>query len=298
VIVVDFIFTEECCMNIKVLLGVVLIIGIGLSGCGQSAKDFEYEISGGTVTITGYRGRTRRVSIPGLIDRLPVTVIGDQAFLNKQLTRVTIPDSVTTIRREAFFDNRLSQVIIPDSVTVIGDWAFARNSLTSVIISNSITSIGDWAFAKNSLVGVITLDLATAMFQDNPWAALRNKQLTSVIIPDSMTTIGKGVFAENQITDVLIPDSVTFIGSSAFQPNPPGNTPLYISRREDMEWLIRENRLTSITIGADVMLYSEPYAPFPGRFATAYENADKQAGTYIRNTMVYPHEWNIVVVSD
>jgi hypothetical protein len=46
-----------------------------------------------SVRITNYRGNTEDVRIPPHIRGLPVTHIGDKAFKEKKLTRVTIPKS-------------------------------------------------------------------------------------------------------------------------------------------------------------------------------------------------------------
>ena len=99
--------------------------------------------------IRGYRGNERSLIIT--IWGEPVVSIGNEAFANKQLTSVTIPNGVTTIGYRAFYSNQLTSVTIPDSVTAIGETAFANNQLTSVTIPNSVTSIGNNAFANNQL---------------------------------------------------------------------------------------------------------------------------------------------------
>ena len=55
---------------------------------------------------------------------------------------------------DAFLEKYLTSVIIPDSVVSIGDWVFANNLLTSVTIPNSLKSIGDWVFTNNQLTSV------------------------------------------------------------------------------------------------------------------------------------------------
>ena len=136
---------------------------------------------------------SRDVTIPSTIGGVTVTSVGSWAFASKQLTSVTIPDSVTGFYESVFADNQLTSVDIPNSVTSIGYNVFAHNQLTSVVIPNSVTSIGYSAFAHN--------------------------QLTSVTIPNSVTSIGGYAFYYNKLTSVTIPSSVTSIGYEAFMDN-------------------------------------------------------------------------------
>lgn len=117
------------------------------------------------------------------------------AFENcKNLTSVTIPDSVTSIGWAAFRGcTGLTSITIPDSVTSISGWAFyGCKGLTSVIIGNSVTSIGENAF--NGCSG-----------------------LTSITIPDSVTSIGDRAFAGCEgLASVIIGNGVTNIVEGAF----------------------------------------------------------------------------------
>ncbi len=66
--------------------------------------DFTYTATATEATITGYTGAGGVVTIPGTINSLPVTSIGDYAFVYRtDLTSVTIPASITTIGQQAFF---------------------------------------------------------------------------------------------------------------------------------------------------------------------------------------------------
>jgi len=117
--------------------------------------------------------------IPDTIWGDPVISIGNMAFLDRSLSNVAIPSSVTYIGNHAFSRNRLTHVTIGDNVVRIGDRAFWDNRLTSITIPDGVTHIGHSAFAFN--------------------------QLTSVLIPDSVTHIGGWAFQNNRLTSVSIP---------------------------------------------------------------------------------------------
>ena len=135
---------------------------------------FIYTSDGTTITITGYNGTPpSMLVIPSIIDGLPVTIIGNDAFSTElALTGIVIPDSVTTIGDYAFYDcSGLAGVTIPDSVTSIGSSTFAFCiSMSSLTLGSHVNSIGDMAF-----------DLCS--------------NLRVVNIPASVTSIGSGAFS-------------------------------------------------------------------------------------------------------
>jgi hypothetical protein len=113
--------------------------------------DFKYTVNNSAVTITGYTGSGGNVAIPETINGKPVTAIRDGSsiysgvFYNKQLTSVTIPNSVTSIGNYAFWENKLTSVTIGNSVTSIGYGAFQGNQRTSVTNGANVT-LSDEAF--------------------------------------------------------------------------------------------------------------------------------------------------------
>jgi Flp pilus assembly protein TadD len=120
----------------------------------------EFDKTGGDIKIityamiVDYTGPGGNVQIPSLLDGLPVIAVLDEAFLNKGLTGISIPGTVTGIGPVpgigvgAFAANHLTSVSIPDGVTIIGEGAFYNNLLTSVSVPGSV-QIGENAFARN-----------------------------------------------------------------------------------------------------------------------------------------------------
>src|ERR1035437_5169485 len=87
---------------------------------------FTFTTNNGALTITRYTGCGDAVTLPSTTNGLPVTSIGDYAFiLCNSLTTVTIPNSFTNIGNSAFYwCSSLASVTIGTNVTSVGNFAF------------------------------------------------------------------------------------------------------------------------------------------------------------------------------
>ena len=157
-----------------------------------------------------YRGDIRKVTIPQ-----SVTLIGDAAFYQCNLSNINIPDSVTQIGYYALARNQLKGIDIPDSVTSIGKNAFWDNDITEAKISNSLTSIEKFIFADNEIKNITLPNSVTEIGE----GSFSNNDLEGFNFPESLTTIGIRAFAGNFISDFAVPDSVESILSGAFENN-------------------------------------------------------------------------------
>jgi len=197
------------------------------------ARAFTINIEGTAPTIIG------TLIIPNT-----VTSIGVEAFLNTQITTLTITDINTT---PALAANRLtigstafggiislnSQVTIPTQVTSIGNSAFTETTLTSLAFTlpSNCATIGNFAFTRTglaTLAGPLTIPNTVTSIGDS---AFLNIIITALTITDIGTTpeltantltIGNNAF--KGITTLIaggraitIPKQVVSIGDGAFQ---------------------------------------------------------------------------------
>ncbi|MED3575060.1 leucine-rich repeat protein [Cytobacillus praedii] len=210
--------------------------------------DFEYIISNGAVTITGYTGASYlHPVIPSYIGGYPVRVIGESAFEEDYLGQVTIPNTVTTIESRAFYSSALDAINIPSSVTTIGEYAFHGNLLKSLTIPSSVKTIGTFAFASNNIQNLTipgtlkvvegfafynnemkTLTISNGVTDIGMYAFLYN-ELTEVTIPSTVKSIQDGAFASNKIVTANIPSAATTLGEGVFESNQAVSTNLNIT---------------------------------------------------------------------
>ena len=107
------------------LFGTVLL---ALPSAAQAQLDYTNN-GDGTCAITGYTGSGGAVTIPGTINGLTVTGIGDSAFFLIGLTSITIPASVTNIGAYAFEDDSLmTSVYFEGNAPTSGLYAFETHS--------------------------------------------------------------------------------------------------------------------------------------------------------------------------
>jgi len=260
--------------------------------------DLQIVTYNGGITIIGYDGIGDDLLIPAMMHGNPVRIIEEDVFRNRNLTSVTIPDSVTSIRRGAFADNENLETVTfaPGSQLARiyggiwnaqqGQWdgtgAFARGNLTAITLPSNLAYIGNSTFLQNQLTSINIPHGVTSIGAN----AFNSNQLTNVTIGNGVTTIGNHAFRNNQLTNVTIVNSVASIGNSAFRSNRLTGIFLPNSVRTIAVQAFGENPITSVRIGANVSLGSEGggigvLGEATG-FNTAYANNQSMAGTYTR----------------
>ena len=200
-----------------------------------TTDDYEFTVTDGEATITGYTGPGGDIVIPSTLDGHPVVGIAGGgrtgAFdSNETLTGVVLPDSIRVIGGFAFRDcvnlgsvdmggntttigqsafrgcTRLTNIEFPDTITTIEFSAFRDCAgLTNVFIPANVTSIGYGAFASGSNLTAIDVDP-----ENSGYASL------SGVLFDSELTELIQYPAGREASSYDIPVSVTALAHSAF----------------------------------------------------------------------------------
>ena len=147
-----------------------------------------------------------------------VTSIGMNAFWGcKELTSITLPNSIITIGDYAFIDAGLTSLTIPGSVTSIGEYAFTGcNNLSTVTIEDGVTNIGERAFM--SCEKLETVAFPNSLEVIGPFSFSGCRQLKTIEIPNSVTAIDNGAFVQcEKLESVVLPNNLKTLGTYVFQ---------------------------------------------------------------------------------
>ena len=183
---------------------------------GTDKAYFTFTTTGGAVTITGLSNRSPNIEnivVPEIIDHLPVTSITANAFLNRNLVNVVVPNSVQSIGNAAFRGNPVVNITLP----FVG---FSRT--TAVANSQPFGFIFGFLTRNSGGVDTITSSGWPVMLYA-PSAGRTHEYF----VPDTIrsVTITDGPIGNNAfrnltfVTEITIPVGTTHIGIEAFRNN-------------------------------------------------------------------------------
>ena len=223
---------------------------------GIACGDFVYQLSDdGTAEITSYTGRDKTLTLPDVLDGVPVSAVGSRVFAgNGKLTDVVIPEGITSLGNAAFSGCRkLTSVTLPNSLVQLGENPFmncgkltefrlsaehpvltVENGLLSnraeqtlicclpalepndCTVPEGILTIGCDAFSGCSTLSTITLPDGLTAIGDRAFAACTG--LTALELPASLKTIGEEAFRScSALTQLHIPDGIAVIAPGTFR---------------------------------------------------------------------------------
>ena len=168
------------------------------------------------------------VNIPSEVNGFTVKAIGKAAFRElRNITAVTIPNSVVTMERSVFDDcSNLTSVSIPGSVTSIGVRLFTScKKLTSVTVAsdnpvydsrNNCNAIIETA-TNTLIVGSIASVIPESVVTIGPRAFEEIGGMVNVVIPEGVTGIEELAFVDcSALKEVTLPSTLTSISMNAF----------------------------------------------------------------------------------
>ena len=147
-----------------------------------------------------------------------IELIGDFAFTNTGLYKISIPDSVTSIGSSAF-DNCLSLSSVEfgqkPSLADIGSHAFRGCvKLFEFDITSGVTSIGDDAFWGCATLANFKIADNNSTFSFNGSSLITNNKIifvvstaSSICISDEITSYSQNAFYNNSVTEFLVSDN-------------------------------------------------------------------------------------------
>ena len=206
------------------LLALVMLLSLTSVFCFKSASaatdgEWQYELENGGVTITGFIGTSRTISVPSKVNgqrvkkvtalntnnsKASVTSVSFASGIEEigtgickgylALERVSLPDTLTTIGSDAFYGcAALTGITIPNTVSSIGSNAFnSCSSLISADLSCKATVIPDGLFTGCNMLNTVALPSYTTDIGVAAFFGCRS--LASIIIPDTVKTIAKDAF--------------------------------------------------------------------------------------------------------
>ena len=207
-----------------------LVVAFGTAPAADPAQDsrpgdehllFEKNERGDAYTVTGLdEGCTdTTIVVPAVHEGLPVTAIGQEAFLYGTMTEVVLPDSVKRIERFAFAGcYGLKRVDFGNGLEVIGVQAFdACEALEHVDFPASLREIDGYAFEYSGLKAVT---IPGGVIRIGQMAFYACESLTQVEFEEGLKSIGTFAFAYISAEEIVVPDSVTDLGEVCFAYNP------------------------------------------------------------------------------
>jgi hypothetical protein len=193
---------------------------------------FTYTIAGNQVTITGltFDYPYNYLTIPNLINDMPVVSIQSGAFMNNQhIEHIQISDSVHTIGALAFSNmNQLKSIQVSSEHPVfksvegvlydkqLTKLLIVPGSFTELTLPETVTTIGNGAFYRHQNIEQVNMPNGLAEIED--YAFYEAINLQDVTFPNTLTHIGNYAFMKaSSIENVQIGELVELIGEHAFR---------------------------------------------------------------------------------
>lgn len=201
------------------------------SSSAQAINDYYYDVTDQKmIRISRYIGSDDHPVIPGIIQDLPVRVIGQNAFAGSGIKTVSIPEGVESIETNAFADcENLTEITLPATLRTLGIGVFQESvSLRQVILRgfNEVFSMQDGILydthEKKLMLCPPGLELEQVKVEYGcvsigAYAFYQNTKLKYVVLPPTLKTIEDGAFLfTKELKMIELPPYLEKISEDAF----------------------------------------------------------------------------------
>ena len=158
------------------------------------------------------------IVIPSAYEGLPVTKIGEKAFMDTKIVSITVPEGVVAIGDYAFAGCKsLSKVNLPKTLTDMGYYTFQNATMLKTIsIPSGVTSIYPYTFS--GCTGLARVTIVNGVTNIHSFAFYGCKSLSSISIPSTVTNImGFAFYGCTSLKTITLPNGLTAINPGVFQ---------------------------------------------------------------------------------
>ena len=147
---------------------------------------------------------TKTLVLGGIKAEIPSSVkaIGIYAFAWRNITELTLPDTITKIEGGAFLEcELLTSISLPANLTQIEIETFYNcKSLTEILLPSGITKIDKFAFSNCTSLTSCNIPVGLTTLESE--AFLYSTSLKSIVLPKSVTRVGQYAFHECPLEEV------------------------------------------------------------------------------------------------
>lgn len=235
------------------------------------ASEFVYGSNGSEIRINGFVGDSTEIVIPQSIDGVPVTMIGEKAFAETNITSVYIPEGVNHIGKQAFYDcEKLHTVSIPSTMTWLPIECFmACRRLHTVIGLDHILQFGTNCF---EYCRALKIELVFDRDVELYWGAFSNTGITGVKFLSGKAKVEYCVFSDSDIKYCYVDEACEF----SFEP--------YSTNSKFGTFYECEN-LTALIVPASVTYFPD-YLLNGCKLATVYAPAGSEAEKFANSQFI------------
>lgn len=202
------IYKGETYWDTGIILLKMMLNGTDFDVVEPPIKDFEYHYDSdlGGIAITEYKGKEEAIRFPAEIDGDPVITLLNYTCPD-EIRYVEIPEGVKVIGDDAFSDSNLVKISLPESLERIGNYAFSTSKIRSITIPENVTEIGHGAFLQAR--GLNSIDMPEHMTRMGMLVFEGCSALKSIKLPTGIETLEEDILSGcTSLTELTIPEGV------------------------------------------------------------------------------------------